>query len=192
MIETNQALQRDIEKTGYYPALVVDALDTALAGEELVSYLVQHETTFDRDQLHRHMTVLALTPTRLIVSHTDEHAADETSPVPYATASTEAVRLQKVDSVVVTRVVGQPERHQKGGPLRELMLTIGWGAVSRIDLEPASCGDPNCEADHGYSGTSSNDDLTVRVSEAADGADVVVRAAEFAAALSEVTAARLR
>ena len=36
------------------------------------------------------------------------------------------------------------------------------------------------------------DDLTVRVSEAADGADVLVRAAEFAAALSEVTAARLR
>lgn len=192
MADTTMALQRDVEKTGYYPALVLDALDTALAGEELVSYLVQHETTFDRDQLHRHMTVLALTPTRLIVSHTDEHAPDETSTVPYATASTEAVRLQKVDSVVVTRIAGQPERHVKGGPLRELMLTIGWGAVSRIDLEPASCGDPNCEADHGYSGTSSNDDLTVRVSEAADGADVVSRAAEFAAALSEVTAARLR
>lgn len=192
MVDTAQALQRDVEKTGYYPALVMDALDTALAGEDLSSYLVQHETTFDRDQLHRHMTVMALTPTRLIVSHTDEHAADETSPVPYATASTEAVRLQKVDSVVVTRVVAQPEQHQTGGPLRELMLTIGWGAVSRIDLEPASCGDPSCEADHGYSGTSSNDDLTVRVSEAADGADVVRRAAEFAAALSEATAARLR
>jgi hypothetical protein len=192
MTDTAQALQRDVEKTGYYPALVMDALDTALAGEELSSYLVQHETTFDRDQLHRHMTVMALTPTRLIVSHTDEHAADETSSVPYATASTEAVRLQKVDSVVVTRVVAQPERHQQGGALRELMLTIGWGAVSRIDLEPASCGDPNCEADHGYSGTSSNDDLTVRVSEAADGPDVVRRAAEFAAALSEATAARLR
>lgn len=192
MTETGSALQSAIEKTGYYPALVIDALDTALAGEELVSYLVQHETTFDRDQLHRHMTVLALTPTRLIVSHTDEHAPDETSPVPYATASTEAVRLQKVDSVVVTRIVSSPEQHVKGGPLRELMLTIGWGAVSRIDLEPATCGDPSCEADHGYSGTSSNDDLTVRISEAADGLDVMVRAAAFAEALSEVTAARLR
>lgn len=192
MADIALALLRDVEQTGYYPTLVMDALDTALAGEDLSSYLVQHETTFDRDQLHRHMTVMALTPTRLIVSHTDEHAADETSPVPYATASTEAVRLQKVDSVVVTRVVAQPEQHAPGGPLRELMLTIGWGAVSRIDLEPASCGDPNCEADHGYSGTSSNDDLTVRVSEAADGADVVRRAAEFAAALSEATAARLR
>jgi hypothetical protein len=44
----------------------------------------------------------------------------------------------------------------------------GWGAVSRIDLEPAACGDPNCEADHGYTGSSTADDLSLRVSEAGD------------------------
>ena len=186
------ALQRDIEKTGYYPSLVADALDTALAGEEIVSYLLQREPIFERDQLHSHVTVLALTPTRLIVSHVDEHAPDETSAVPYATASSEAVRLQRVDSVVVTRIAANPERHRRGGALRELMLTIGWGAVARIELEPATCGDPQCDADHGYTGTSSNDDLSVRISEAADGADVVKRALQFAEALSEATAAHLR
>ena len=76
--------------------------------------------------------------------------------------------------------------------MREVVLTIGWGAVSRIDLEPAGCSDPECEADHGYTGTASNDDLSLRVSEAADGADVVAQALNFAAALSEATAARLR
>lgn len=186
------ALQQDIERAGYYPALVSDALETALAGEAIVSYLLQREPIFERDQLHSHVTVLALTPTRLIVSHVDEHAPDETSTVPYATASTEAVRLQRVDSVVVTRIAAHPERHRQGGPLRELMLTIGWGAVARIELEPATCGDPQCDADHGYTGTSSNDDLSVRISEAADGADVVQRAVQFAAALSEATAAHLR
>lgn len=185
-------LQSDIERTGYYPALVMDALQTALAGEEIVAYLVQREPIFDRDQLHSHVTVMALTPTRLIVSHVDDHAPDETSTVPYATASSEAVRLQRVDSVVVTRIVTQPEKHRPGGALRELMLTIGWGAVARLELEPATCGDPQCEADHGYTGTSSNDDLTVRISEAADGADVVERALQFAAALSEATSSRLR
>ena len=187
-----ESLQRDIERTGYYPALVLDAMETALAGEQIVSYLVQREPIFDRDQLHSHVTVIALTGTRLIVSHVDEHAPDETSTVPYATASSEAVRLQRVDSVVVTRIVTQPERHRPGGPLREIMLTIGWGAVSRIEMEPASCGDPQCDADHGYTGTSSNDDLTVRISEAADGADVVKRAVQFAAALSEATSVHLR
>lgn len=185
-------LHSDIERSGYYPALVADALDTAMAGEDLVSYVVHHEATFDRDELRRHITVLALTPTRLIVGHTDEHPADASSPVPYATASTEAVRLEKVDSVVVTRVVANPASHTQGGPVSQVVLTIGWGAVNRIDLEPATCGDPQCEADHGFTGASSNDDLSLRVAEVADGHDVIKRTLEFASALSEATAARLR
>ena len=185
-------LRVDIQRSGYYPDLVSDALDTSLAGEPLASYVVHHEATFDRDELRRHITVLALTPTRLIVGHTDEHGADAENPVPYATASTEAVRLEKVDSVVVTRVVSDPAKHRPGSGAAEVVLTIGWGAVSRIDLEPATCGDPQCEADHGYSGTASNDDLSLRVSAVADGADVVAHALAFAQALSQATAARLR
>ena len=185
-------LRADIERSGYYPELVSDTLDTALANEAVVSYVVHHEATFDHDELRRHVTVLALTPTRLIVGHTDEHPPDETSPTPYASASTEAVRLERIDSVVVTRVAANAAAHQRGAPVREAVLTIGWGAVSRIDLEPASCGDPHCEADHGYTGTASNDDLALRVSEAADGASIVAQVREFAAALSQATAGRRR
>ena len=185
-------LRADIERSGYYPELVSDTLDTALASEPVVAYVVHHEATFDHDELRRHVTVLALTPTRLIVGHTDEHPSDETSPRPYATASTEAVRIERIDSVVVTRVAADAEKHRRGAPVREVVLTIGWGAVSRIDLEPASCGDPQCEADHGYTGTASNDDLALRVSEAADGAEVVARTLAFASALSEATAHRSR
>lgn len=185
-------LHEDIERSGYYPALVADSLDTALAGEPVLAYVVHHEPTFDRDELRRHVTVLALTPTRLIVGHTDDHAPDESSPVPYATASTEAVRLERVDSVVVTRIVSDPAAHRPGGPLREVLLTIGWGAVSRIELEPAGCGDPECEADHGYTGSASNDDVSLRVSETADGSSVVSQVLEFAAALSSATSTRLR
>lgn len=192
MAELDEQLRDDIQRSGYYPDLVADALNTALGGEALKSYLVHHEATFDHDELRRHVTVLALTPTRLIVGHTDEHGVDEANPVPYATASTEAVRLERVDSVVVTRVVSDPATHAPGGPSAEVVLTIGWGAVSRIDLEPASCGDPQCEADHGYTGTTSNDDLSVRVSVVADGADVVAQALSFASSLSQATAARLR
>ena len=187
-----QQLRKDIQKAGYYPDLVADALDTALAGESLHSYVVHHEATFDRDELRRHVTVLALTPTRLIVGHTDEHPADDVNPRPSASASTEAVRIERVDSVVVTRVVTDPASHQAGGAAAEVVLTIGWGAVSRIDLEPAACGDPQCDADHGYTGTASNDDLSVRVSEVADGAGVVRQVLAFASALSQATADRAR
>ncbi len=185
-------LRADIERSGYYPELVSDTLDTALANEPVVSYVVHHEATFDHDELRRHVTVLALTPTRLIVGHTDEHPADETSETAYASASTEAVRLERIDSVVVTRVAANAAAHRRGTPVREAVLTIGWGAVSRIDLEPAACGDPHCEADHGYTGTASNDDLALRVSEAADGAEVVGQVLAFSAALSQATAGRRR
>ena len=185
-------LRKDIQRSGYYPDLVADALETALADEPVISYVVHHEAMFDRDELRRHVTVLALTPTRLIVEHTDEHPADEGHSVASATASTEAVRLERVDSVVVSRVVSDPERHRPGGAAAEVVLTIGWGAVSRLDLEPASCGDPQCDADHGYTGTDSNDDLSVRVSEAADGAPVVAQVLAFASALSQATAARAK
>lgn len=191
-VSVGARLHEDIERSGYYPALVADSLDTALAGEPVQAYVVHHEATFERDELRRHVTVMALTPTRLIVSHTDEHPADENHPVAHATASTEAVRLERVDSVVVSRVVSEPAQHQPGGPLREVVLTIGWGAVSRIELEPASCGDPNCEADHGYTGTSSNDDVALRVSEAADGSEVVQQVLAFAAALSSATTRHTR
>ena len=181
-------LRADIERSGYYPELVSDTLDTALAARTCVSYVVHHEATFDHDELRRHVTVLALTPTRLIVGHTDEHPPDETSTTAYATASTEAVRLERIDSVVVTRIAADAATHRRGAPVREVVLTIGWGAVSRIDLEPASCGDPSCDADHGYTGTASNDDLALRVSEAADGAEVVAQTLVFAGALSQATA----
>ena len=177
------ALRQDIQRSGYYPELVAEALDTALGGEEPANFVVQHEATFDRDELRRHITVLVLTATRLIVCHVDEHAPEGVGNN-LASASTEAVRLERVDSVVVTRVVSDPAAHRPGGPTAEVVLTIGWGAVSRIDPEPAGCQDPACEADHGYTGTATNDDLSVRVSEAADGGAVVARVLEFAGALS--------
>lgn len=185
--EVRESLRADIERSGYYPALVDDSLSTALGDESLVDFVVHHEATFDRDELRRHATVLALTGTRLIMQHTDEHPPDDSYPAHYATSVTEAVMLAAVESVVVTRVVPNPEHYDPAVATAEVVLTIGWGAVRRIELEPATCGDPQCDADHGYSGTMSADDLSLRFSAAADGEEVVQRALSFAAALSRAT-----
>jgi uncharacterized protein DUF5998 len=182
------ALVKDVERAGFYPALVSDALDVAIAGEPVRSYLVHQETTFDRIEVRRHITVLVLTPSRLVVAHADDHDPDALSPEPYASASTEAVPLGKVTSVVLTHAVARPERHRSGAVPRELNLTVGWGSVTRVDLEPASCADPDCEADHGYTGTLTADDITVRLSAEAEGEEAVRAAADFARALSAATA----
>ena len=71
--------------------------------------------------------------------------------------------------------------------MSEVVLTIGWNAIRHLELEPAHCGDENCEADHGYSGAITADDLTLRVSEAADGLDAVEQVLGFAQALADAT-----
>jgi hypothetical protein len=183
----HEGLRLAIQQAGYYPALVSDTLGTALAGEPVQSYIVHHEPHFDRDELRRHVSVLVLTPTRLIVGHTDEYPSDEAHPLPYATTSTEAVPLDRVSSVVVSRTVTSPASYRIGDPAREVVLTVGWGAMSRVDLEPAGCGDPDCEADHGYTGTLTSDDFSLRVSEAADGGGRVEDMLDFARTLSAAT-----
>lgn len=178
-------LRRAIERTGYYPDVVADGVAGAVAGEPVSSYYVHHEPTFEREEVRRHLTVVVLTPSRLILAHTDEYAGDDLLPEPYTSTSTEAIALSAVRSVVVTRMVANPT----SGPSvpAEAVLTIGWGGVSRIDLEPAGCTDPQCEADHGYTGVFSGDDFSLRVSAAADGQDAVVGLLAFAESLSART-----
>ncbi|WP_156465452.1 DUF5998 family protein [Knoellia sp. Soil729] len=197
-----------IERAGYYPALVGDVVAAALAGEQVRSHLVHLETTFDHDVIRRHVTVLVLTPSRLVIAHADDHAdeaagASVTDGVggagastdaeldsaaaggqEVATATTESIPLSAVRGVMLTHVVSDPQNYVPGSLGRELTLTLGWGAVSRVDLLPATCGDPGCDADHGYDGTISSDDIALRVSATADGDVALQQAIGFAHALS--------
>ncbi|MGN6576569.1 MAG: DUF5998 family protein [Nocardioides sp.] len=189
MTDRSQDLRAAIEESGYYPDVVADAVRAALAGEPVESFLVHHEPTIDeRDEVRRHVTVLVLTSSRLILAHTDEHAPDDLLPAPYTSSSTEAVALSAIRSVVVNRMVANPESYA-GRPVpppgaNEAVLSIGWGAVGRIDIEPAGCADPECDADHGYTGVLSSDDFSLRVSAAAEGPEAVANLLGFAEALS--------
>src|SRR3954454_13638148 len=178
-----------IEKTGYYPQVVAAGVRSAVSGEEVVSFLVHHEPTIDRDEVRRHITVVVLTATRLILCHTDEHAPDDLLPEPYTSTSTEAIRLAEIRSVVVNRLVANPASFAgRGEPTpSEAVVTVGWGGVNRIDLEPAGCTDPECEADHGYTGVLASDDFSLRLSSAADGQAAVDRLLAFAETLSAST-----
>ena len=74
---------------------------------------------------------------------------------------------------MATVVASAPEPHVVG--------------IGRVDLEPAGCADPQCEADHGYTGTLAGDDFSLRVSTAADGPEAVQGLLAFAASLSART-----
>ena len=165
-----------IEKTGYYPQVVSAGVRAAVAGEEVTSFLVHHEPTIDRDEVRRHITVVVLT-------------GDPADPVPHRRARPRrpAARALHLDldrgdpAVVGALGGGQPDGRQPGDLRRrrrarrpsEAVLTVGWGGINRIDLEPAACADPECEADHGYTGVLASDDFSLRVSSAADGQGAV-------------------
>ena len=173
-------LAQQVELAGYYPELVLDTLRLAAGEEEIVSGMVQAETTF-AEAVHRHLTVLSLTSTRLIIVHAPR---DDGSPG--ALATSEAVPLSRIRSMALTRGVSEPA--QGGGTLTEMTIAVSWGSVRRIDMEPASCGDPDCQADHGMTGVSVPDDVVIRVAAGVEGAAALARAETFASRLSQMTA----
>ncbi|MGO1174047.1 MAG: DUF5998 family protein [Actinomycetaceae bacterium] len=176
------SLRQDLDDAGFYPQLVADVLDVALAGEAVVSHLVHPETTFDH-ALRRHLTVLALTRSRFIVVHVDDVSDEQAGPG--ALATSETVALREIRTVALTHGVVDPAGD---GGTSELTLSVGWGAIHRVDLEPQTCADPDCEADHGMTGTLSPEDVVIRVAAQADGQDALDRALGFARDLSGATA----
>jgi len=173
------ALRAEIFACGYFPQFVADAMELALGGEEVRGYLVHHEATISREEIGRHLSVLVLTPTRLVVGHTDDSTG--TGEGPRAITTTESVPLRKVTSVSLSQVVANPGSYGAAdAAVVEAWLQVGWGTMRNLDVEPAGCGDPDCEADHGYTGVTSDDDLNVRMSTAADGAAKVDQLMRFA------------
>ncbi|SDM56433.1 hypothetical protein SAMN04487766_1046 [Actinomyces ruminicola] len=182
-VPTPTPLVDEVTRAGYYPELVLGTLDVATAGEEVLVDLVQAETVFD-DAVRRHLTVLALTPTRLIIVHVDD--APREDGLPGALATSEAVPVSRIKSVGLTRGVSEPAAD--GGRLTEMTIALSWGSVRRIDLEPAACSDPDCQADHGLTGVLVPDDIVVRVAAGVEGDEALARAEHFARVLSAATA----
>jgi hypothetical protein len=123
-----------------------------------------------------------------VIAHADDHeggtGVEGDASLPVATATSETVPLSSVRGVMLTHVVTSPDAYVPGTLGREITLTIGWGAVARIDIVPATCGDPDCDADHGFEGTVASDDISLRVSADADGDRALTDALRFARTLS--------
>lgn len=180
-----QALRDRVDECGFFPELVEDSVSTALGDETVVDFLVQHEATVGPEGIIRHLTVLVLTPGRLIVSHTDEET--DARGADTAVTTSESVPLWLLGVITVSRVLSHPERYGSAEvSVVETWLTLTWDAVRRLQIVPAHCGDPSCTADHGFDGEAVGEDITIRMSPAADGAENVQRLVEFAGALQRL------
>lgn len=182
-----ETLTAALERTGFYPLLVGDVVQDALDGRTPVAHLTHLETHFERSEVRRHVTVLALTEDMLVVTHVDESPLDETGSRMVAQVSTESVPVAQIATVVLSYVYAEPAEYSPGDPVREVTLAIAWSGGQRVDIVPAGCGDPQCEADHGYTGTVAQEDLVLRISADADGPRAVDAAKHFARLLRSVS-----
>lgn len=173
-----------IQNCGFFPQLVTDSVMMCLGKEPIDAFLVHHEATFASQNIGRHLSVLVLTPTRLVVCHTDEHS-DGDHPQS-AVTSTESVPLRLLGTVSLTRTVEHPEAYgSSDAQVVETWLSLNWRSAHRVDVEPARCPDPTCEVDHGYLGSIVAEDMVIRMSPAADGAENVDRLVAFATAIQQ-------
>lgn len=186
----SRTLDQAVATAGYYPALAATVLHSAIGREEVRAHFVHTETTFDHDEVRRHMTVLVITERRLLRVHIDDGAGRADQTTHEASATVESALLASIQNMAMTHVVQQPEQFREGELPTELVLAVGWRIHSRVELEPATCGDENCEADHGYSGAITGDDSLVRVSVIADGAETVRALMDFAHTLQEAIGTR--
>jgi len=149
-----------IERSGFYPTAVERALRRALGQGEPLATLCQVDTGFDRGSVFRHLTVVSLTRRAIVQLHVDELDGGS------ANIATAVHRVADIAGYSTMEVFSDPE-HADG--LSELTIALDLKGARRLDMEPARCEDPNCMADHGYTGTSYPDDLTFRISAAAAG-----------------------
>jgi hypothetical protein len=71
--------------------------------------------------------------------------------------------------------------------LAEVSLNINWTGSARFDSMPADCGNPECVADHGDTGTVVPEDVTLRIAATAEGDTAVDEARSFVRALRRAT-----
>ena len=178
-------LRERIQSCGFFPEFVVDSVALAVGDETVVDSLVHHEAML-LEGIHRHLSVLVITPSRLITTHTDENPDDPSGQS--AISTTEAVGLHRLGTVTLTRFVKHPEAFGTSRSINlETWLTIGWGTSRRLEIDPADCGDPNCTAEHGMDGRVFEEDMVIRMSPAADGEANVERLLRFGAVLQRLT-----
>ncbi|WP_104164340.1 DUF5998 family protein [Arthrobacter sp. SX1312] len=182
-------LDASLERAGFYPRLVADVVHDALDGREPLSHVAHLETHFERTEVHRHITVLVLTEDMLVITHVDDQQLDDAGEQVMAQISTESVPVSQIRSVVLSYLYAQPQDYKPTDQVREMTLAIAWSGGQRLDIGPASCGDPQCDADHGLTGTMAQEDIVLRVSAEADGAQAVQNAKGFARALRKVNTA---
>lgn len=188
------SLKKAIDRGGFYPSLVHHTVTEALDGRQPSHQIVHVDTHFDMEEVHRHITVLVLAEEVIVVAHLDDHDAEDEltaheetdrpgSGEVVARISTEVVPVARIKSLILSEVHRRPDQFRPDRGLAEVTLNINWTGGARFDSMPADCGNPECVADHGDTGSLVPEDITLRIAATAEGDTAVDEARSFVRAL---------
>ncbi|MCT1606054.1 DUF5998 family protein [Nesterenkonia massiliensis] len=194
-------LKEAIDRGGFYPSLVHHTVTDALDGREATHQIVHVDTHFDMEEVHRHITVLVLADDVVVVAHLDDHDAEDEpramghedrgragSAEVVARISTEVVPVSRIRSLILSEVHRRPDQFRPDRGLAEVSLNMNWSGGARLDTYPAECGNPECMADHGDTGTLAPEDIVLRIAATAEGDTAVDEARSFVRALRRACA----
>ncbi|MDR1393977.1 MAG: DUF5998 family protein [Bifidobacteriaceae bacterium] len=185
---SHETLEAQLESVGYFPGILLKVIGVALGDQVPVASYVHADVAIGHSTIGRHLSVLVITPDRLIVGHADDHSENEFGPAAVA-VSTEAIRLRDIRVIGLNHIYLTSDEEAGLEVPAVLRLVISWGAGQVMEIEPIECPDQGCETDHGYSGTVSNEDIALTVNADLAGIPAASALLEFARKLSAVVAA---
>ncbi len=174
-----------IRDNAFYSNLVLENVLELVASETVFGFLLDSTTSFENDGLVRQQLILVVTPTRLLVCFTEELPAGMVPDNPAnLRINTESVPLSKVGTCQAQKYYQVDlERPDSSPALNEVIVSLNWTSTQTIDFGPASCDDPECQNEHGYTGQIRQGDYSAKYSVAADGEYWVEHALAFVSAL---------
>lgn len=136
------------------PPMVDDVAAIVRLHGPIRTYFIRPETVFDRDSVFDATAIFLLTDSHLIVVLSD--VTYEFVPVGEFVTTTQVIPLKEIHDyqVIRRRVLDGPE----SGAIASVQMRLRWGANRTLDIRPASCDDPTCEAEHGFIGMSAGED----------------------------------
>jgi hypothetical protein len=134
--------------------IVADVAAALRPLDPMEAFFIRPETVFDQDSVFDAVAVYVLTARHLVIVATD--VTYELSPAGDFVTTTQVVPLTHIRDyqIVRRRVLDGPEK----GTLAAISLRLRWGGGWNVDVRPAACDDPTCEADHGYVAMGQTDD----------------------------------
>ena len=175
-------LLTELETAGYFPRRRLPrACSVRCTARVPWRTSIRPETTFDGPEVRRHLTVLVLTATHLLVTHLDDDPADALNPS-QVVSTTERVRLRGSSSTGLSQVF-DTDGSRSPGREAEITLGITWnGSHAWISSVP-SARTPTARSTMDTRARIAPSDLALRVSALADGDDAVDAALRFHAEL---------